>query len=40
MSGHFFIINGDLNQLACDAVLIPTDGSVHITDSWNLIMRG
>ncbi|KAA0098909.1 SIR2 family protein [Mycolicibacterium sp. P1-18] len=40
MSGHLFIINGDLNQVACDAVLIPTDGTVHITDSWNLIMRG
>lgn len=39
MSGHLFIINGDLNQVACDAVLIPTDDTVYITESWNLLMR-
>lgn len=40
MSGHLFIINGDLNQVACDAVLIPTDGTLHITDSWRVLMHG
>ncbi|MDR7288658.1 MULTISPECIES: SIR2 family NAD-dependent protein deacylase [Mycolicibacterium] len=35
MSGHLFIINGDLNKIACDAVLLPTDDSFTIEPRWN-----
>lgn len=34
MSGHLFIIDGDLTKVACDALLIPTDGSFDITPHW------
>lgn len=34
MSGHLFIINGDLTKLACDAILIPTDESFRIEPAW------
>ena len=27
MSGHVFVINGDLTKLACDAILVPTDAN-------------
>jgi hypothetical protein len=33
-SGHLFVIDGDLKQLACDAILIPTDDRLTITDKW------
>lgn len=32
--GHLFIINGDLTKIACDAILIPTDGSFRIEPYW------
>lgn len=28
MSGHLFIINGDLTEIACDAILIPTSSKL------------
>ena len=34
MSGHLFIINGDLTKVACDALLIPTDEGFNIDDPW------
>lgn len=34
MGGHLFIIDGDLTKIACDALLIPTDNRLHITDHW------
>lgn len=37
--GHVFIINGDLTKIACDALLIPTDGVVNITPSWREFLR-
>ncbi|MCV7096674.1 SIR2 family protein [Mycobacterium kubicae] len=40
MTGHLFIINGDLTKLACDAILIPTDAAFHITVSWKKLLRG
>jgi SIR2-like domain len=40
MGGHLFIINGDLTKLACDAIFIPTDSRLSITDSWNGLLKG
>jgi hypothetical protein len=34
MSGHLFIIDGDLTQISCDAILIPTDYRLSIEDHW------
>lgn len=34
VSGHLFIIDGDLTQVACDAILIPTDSALVIEDHW------
>jgi hypothetical protein len=34
MSGHFFVVDGDLTKIACDAWLLPTDSSFSITDIW------
>ncbi|RUP00951.1 MAG: SIR2 family protein [Mycobacterium sp.] len=33
--GHLFIINGDLNKIACDAVLLPTDVRFKIEPKWD-----
>lgn len=38
--GHVFIVNGDLTKIACDALLIPTDGMVNITPSWRPFLEG
>lgn len=35
MGGHLFIINGDLNKVACDAVLLPTDKWFTIESKWD-----
>ena len=32
--GHLYVIDGDLQQLAVDAWLLPTDSTFHITHSW------
>ncbi|OBG23521.1 hypothetical protein A5765_18780 [Mycolicibacterium celeriflavum] len=40
MTGHLFVVNGDLTKIACDAVLIPTDGIFHITRSWKQFLAG
>lgn len=32
--GHLFVILGDLNKVACDAVMIPTDDSFTIEKAW------
>lgn len=40
MEGHLFIINGDLNKIACDAVLLPTDGAFTIEPKWNGLIAG
>lgn len=34
MTGHLFVVNGDLTKIACDAILIPTDEVFHITPAW------
>lgn len=40
MGGHLFIINGDLNKIACDAVLLPTDGVFTIESRWDGLIEG
>ena len=39
MSGHLFIIDGDLTQIACDAILIPTDYRLRIEDHWMSLLE-
>jgi hypothetical protein len=34
-TGHLFVIDGDLTQLACDAILIPTDDRLSVTSAWS-----
>lgn len=33
--GHAFVVQGDLTQLVCDEVLIPTDRSLHVGSHWD-----
>ncbi|MGA5541276.1 SIR2 family NAD-dependent protein deacylase [Mycobacterium sp. NPDC051198] len=40
MNGHLFIINGDLTKIACDAVLVPTDGGLRIEPHWDGLVDG
>jgi hypothetical protein len=32
--GHVFVVHGDLLTLACDAVLVPIDGSLDVSLHW------
>ena len=34
MSGHVFVIRGDLKRLACDAVILPCDDAFNINSVW------
>ena len=34
MSGHVFVVHGDLTHLACDEWLLPTDRDLTLTDAW------
>lgn len=34
MSGHLFVVHGDLTAIACDAILVPTDAGFNITKTW------
>jgi len=40
MTGHLFVVNGDLTKIACDAILIPTDERFHITKAWRKFLSG
>ena len=33
-AGHVFVVNGDLKKIACDAWLLPTDATFHVTPIW------
>jgi hypothetical protein len=35
MTGHLFIVHGDLTTIACDAILVPTDEGFTFTGSWD-----
>ncbi len=32
--GHLFVANGRLQDLACDALIVPTDAYFHVVDHW------
>ena len=34
MSGHLFLLRGDLTRLHCDAWLLPTDRRLDLTCAW------
>lgn len=34
MSGHVFVVRGDLRALVCDAWLLPTDQSLYVSEHW------
>ena len=34
MSGHVFVVRGDLQRLACDAVVLPCDDEFNIDPVW------
>ena len=34
MSGHLFLVQGDLRRFACDAWLLPTDAALWVTETW------
>lgn len=34
MTGHVFVVHGDLTHLACDDWLLPTDRDLTLTDAW------
>ncbi|RPF29046.1 SIR2 family protein [Georgenia muralis] len=40
MSGHLFVIHGDLRKLACDGIAIPCDDRFNITDVWSDFLPG
>jgi hypothetical protein len=35
MPGHVFVVHGDIWDLSCDAVLLPTDHDFNIESKWN-----
>jgi len=37
---HLFITQADLNTLHADAVLVPTDGSLHVMEHWAPLLAG
>jgi hypothetical protein len=37
-AGHLFIARSDLTQLACDAVLVPTDPARTVTGAWSRLV--
>lgn len=38
-SGHLFIIDGDLNKIRADAILVPTDVGYHVRELWNPLLQ-
>jgi NAD-dependent SIR2 family protein deacetylase len=36
MSSHLFIVQGDINQLACDIRLVPTNHNLVVEDYWKI----
>lgn len=35
---HVFVVHGDLTQLACDAILIPTDARLSVREHWHAVV--
>ena len=32
--GHVFVVHGQIGKISCDAVIIPTDWTFNVTESW------
>lgn len=39
-TGHLFTVRGDLLRLACDALVIPCDGRLNLTQVWAPLLDG
>lgn len=37
VTGHLFIVHGDLTAIACDAILVPTDEYFNIEETWDAL---
>lgn len=37
-AAHMFVIDGDLTKLFCDAILIPVDRRLWVTDTWKHLL--
>lgn len=35
MTGHVFVVQGNALKIACDELLIPTDGGGTVSDGWS-----
>ena len=38
MTGHLFVMQGDLTRLACDAVVVPCDSALNVTRGWQPLL--
>jgi hypothetical protein len=38
--GHVFVVHGDLTQLACDDIVIPSDVALRVSDHWRSVVPG
>jgi hypothetical protein len=38
VSGHVFVAGADLTRLSCDDVLVPTDRSLRVAQSWRALL--
>jgi hypothetical protein len=36
--GHIFVVRSDLTQLACDALLVPTDEALSVSQAWQTLV--
>jgi hypothetical protein len=36
--GHVFVVHGDLNQLACDDVIVPADPDLQVSAHWQALV--
>ena len=33
--GHVFVVHGDLTQLACDDIVVPSDAALRVSEHWH-----
>lgn len=39
VTGHVFVVRGDLTKLACDALLVPTAAQLDVTEHWRAVLE-
>ncbi|WP_286277066.1 hypothetical protein [Naasia aerilata] len=37
-ASHLFVVRGNIEHLACDAWLLPTDARAQVTESWRSVL--